>query len=166
LRRAALRTELQVRTDTAFRAVIEHCAAAPRPGQDGTWITEEIVAGFCALHAAGFAHSIEAWRGTRLVGGLYGISLGRAFFGESMFALEDDVSKIAMLTALGNFKAWGMDFVDCQVHTAHLHRFGVQMWSRARYLAALRTALQGPTRRGRWQFELSPPAALECLRTG
>lgn len=155
--------DYEVRCDTAFEAVIRACGAAPRPGQDGTWITDEIVAGYCELHAQGFAHSIECWQDGRLVGGLYGVSLGGAFFGESMFAVAPDASKIAFVTLLGNLAHWGFSIVDCQVRTDHLVRFGAVGWPRKKFLAALRTTLEAETRRGPWRFELDPLVAVERL---
>ena len=158
LRKRVRRGDLEVRFDTHFRAVIEACAEAPRPGQDGTWITDSLVAGYCALHDSGFAHSIEAWRGDKLVGGLYGVSLGRAFFGESMFAREDDASKVAFAVLLAHLVHWDFHFVDCQVRTEHLERFGAVDWPRTRFLRLLRHALTLETRVGPWRTELSPEA--------
>lgn len=153
-----------VRADTAFRDVMAGCAQSPRPGQDGTWITDELRAGFCALHERGIAHSIEAYdKQGKLVGGLYGIALGRAFCGESMFAHEADASKIAMVTLLGNLKRWGFHFVDCQVYTDHLSRFGACEWPRTKFLQALSRALSQETRVGPWSFELDPVQALAVL---
>lgn len=146
----------EVRFDTAFRQVIRGCSQKERPNQDGTWITEELIEGYVALHRRGLAHSIEAWRGDELVGGLYGISLGGAFFGESMFAEAPDASKVAFATLVRQLDRWGFDFVDCQVHTEHLERFGAIEWSRRRFLAALKQALKKPTRVGPWRLE---PAA-------
>lgn len=163
LRKRVRRGELEVRFDTAFRAVMEACAAAPRPGQDGTWITDELVTGYCALHDRGFAHSIEAWRDERLVGGLYGVSLGRAFFGESMFAVESDASKVAFAVLLGHLVHWGFHFVDCQVRTPHLERFGAVDWPRARFLRLLRHALTFETRVGPWKTELTQAEAAALL---
>ncbi len=102
------------------------------------------------LHGLGLAHSIEAWRGPELVGGLYGVSLGAAFFGESMFAAAPDASKVAFVTLCERLVAWGFHFVDCQVRTEHLARFGAADWPRAQFLDALRVALARPTVRGSW----------------
>lgn len=143
----------EVRLDTAFRQVIRGCSQKDRPNQDGTWITEEMIEGYVALHRRGLAHSIEAWRGDELVGGLYGISLGAAFFGESMFAEAPDASKVAFATLVRQLDRWGFDFVDCQVHTEHLERFGAIEWSRKRFLAALKLALKKPTRIGPWRLD-------------
>ena len=113
--------------------------------------------------AGGYAHSVETWRGRELVGGLYGVALGTAFCGESMFARRPDASKVAMATLLANLRSWGFRFVDCQVHTEHLERFGAQEWPRALFLRALREALHEPTRRGPWTLDLHGPAALAAL---
>jgi leucyl/phenylalanyl-tRNA--protein transferase len=163
LRKRIRAAPFEIRADTAFRAVMQGCALSPRPGQDGTWITEELRSGFEALHARGFAHSIEAWRGTELVGGLYGVSIGRAFCGESMFAREPDASKIAMTTLLGNLRHWGFRFIDCQVYTEHLSRFGACEWPRSRFLRALRAAISEPWQPGPWVLPLDPIAALREL---
>jgi len=129
----------------------------PRPGQTGTWLIPEMMDAYNRLHALGFAHSIEAWRGSpggELVGGLYGVSLGGAFFGESMFATAPDASKIAFVASVVQLAAWEVDLIDCQVHTEHLERFGAYEIPRASYLDLLRGALDQPTRRGRWTLEL------------
>ena len=108
---------------------------------------------YCELHRLGFAHSVEAREHGELVGGLYGVSLGAAFFGESMFALRSDASKLAFVQLVDQLRAWSFHFVDCQVHTAHLERFGATLWPRSRFLEALEVALREPTRRGRWQMK-------------
>jgi leucyl/phenylalanyl-tRNA--protein transferase len=153
----------EVRFDTDFDAVIRACATVPRPGQDGTWITEELVPGYATLARRGLAHSIEAYQAGELVGGLYGIALGTAFCGESMFARADDASKIATVTLLGHLAHWGLRFLDCQVYTDHLARFGAREWRRTRYLSALRRAVSEPGRPGPWQAELTPLQCLELL---
>lgn len=140
----------EVRYDTAFADVITACGEVPRPGQDGTWITDEMRAAYVELHRLGFAHSIESWADGELKGGLYGVSLGAAFFGESMFARAPDASKVAFVTAVERFKQWGFHFIDCQVETEHLARFGAEHWPRRRFLEALAVALKEPTRRGPW----------------
>jgi len=163
LRKRVRRGDFELRFDTAFRAVMEACAESPRPGQDGTWITPELLDGYTALHQRGLAHSIEAWRGGQLVGGLYGVSLGRAFFGESMFARESDASKVAFAVLLAHLIHWDVALVDCQVHTDHLERFGATDWPRARFLAALHDALAHPTRTGPWSVELDTAGVLAAL---
>ncbi len=163
LRKRVKRGDFEVRFDTAFRAVIDACAESPRPGQDGTWITKALIEGYCALHERGFAHSIEAWRDGKLVGGLYGVSLGRAFFGESMFARESDASKVAFAVLLGHLVHWNFHFVDCQVRTEHLERFGAEDWPRTRFLRLLRHALTFETRVGAWKTELTHDEAVALL---
>lgn len=163
LRRIIRRGAFEIRVDSDFSAVIRGCAEVPRPGQDGTWITAELERGYLELFERGFAHSVEAWRHGELVGGLYGVSLGDAFFGESMFSREPDASKVAFIALLGNVFDWGFHFVDCQVHTDHLSKFGAREMSRDRFLGGLRRSLEGETREGPWRFALSPEAALERL---
>ena len=155
----------ELRLDTAFDRVIERCASVPRPGQAGTWITTEMIDAYCALHEEGFAHSAEAWRDGELVGGLYGISLGAAFFGESMFAWESNASKLAFVTLVRQLRDWGFLLVDCQQHTEHLARFGATDWSRARFLDALAEALETPTRRGAWRLGDEAPAQRAKIRS-
>jgi leucyl/phenylalanyl-tRNA--protein transferase len=154
------RAKYEIRLDTAFRAVIEACALVPRPDQDGTWITDEMMDAYVELHRLGFAHSAEAWLDGELVGGLYGVSLGAAFFGESMFANAPDASKVAFVTLVRQLERWGIELIDCQVKTSHLTRFGATEWPRVRFLKALEEALEKPTRKGGWQLEaMAPPAA-------
>jgi len=152
LGRTLRRGTFRVTFDTAFGQVIDACAHTPRPGQRGTWITSEMRRAYQRLHRAGYAHSAEGWHGDRLAGGLYGVSLGGAFFGESMFAREADASKAAFVTLVRHLQSWGIALIDCQVATAHLERFGAREWPRDRFLAALGAALEQPTRRGRWEI--------------
>ena len=146
------RGDFEIRYDTAFERVVRECALASRPGQDGTWILPEMVDAYVALHRLGFAHSVECWMGGALAGGLYGVSLGRAFFGESMFAAEPDASKLAFVDLVERVRGWGFEMVDCQVRTEHLRRFGALDVPRARFLLALQAALEHPTRRGSWRL--------------
>jgi leucyl/phenylalanyl-tRNA--protein transferase len=152
------RHPFELRMDTAFEEVIRACSEIPRPGQHGTWITSEMSEAYVLLHQLGFAHSVEAWRGDSLVGGLYGISLGSAFFGESMFAREADASKIAFAAFVRQLEAWGFGLVDCQVETEHLARFGAVEWSRDRFMRELARALESETRRGVWRFDSASPS--------
>jgi leucyl/phenylalanyl-tRNA--protein transferase len=122
-----------VRTDTAFGSVIARCARTPRKGQPGTWITDQIVQGYCALHAAGHAHSVETWVEGRLVGGLYGVNLGRAFYGESMFSHITDASKIAFAHLAGFLHDAGCGIIDCQMKTSHLASLGAREISRRHF---------------------------------
>ena len=144
------RGRYEIRFDTAFREVIEACAAVPRPGQEGTWITEEMIGAYCALFEIGFAHCAEAWFEGELVGGVYGISLGAAFFGESMFARRSDASKVAFVHLVRHIEEQGFHFLDCQAPTPHTTRLGAVAWPRAEFLDALARALEVPTRYGRW----------------
>jgi leucyl/phenylalanyl-tRNA---protein transferase len=164
LRKAVRREPYEVRFDTAFDEVITACASVPRPGQDGTWITPELERGYLRLFELGYAHSIEAFLGNELVGGLYGVAFGRAFFGESMFARAPDASKVAFITLLGHLRADGYRFVDCQVYTDHLARFGAENWPRHRFLTALREALTHPTHTGPWRARLSAEEALTVVQ--
>lgn len=152
LRRTLNRGSFEVRFDTAFARVMRACATTPRPGQRGTWITADMIQAYCRLHDMGLAHSAEAWADGELVGGLYGVSLGAVFFGESMFAQRSEASKVAFVHLVRQLQAWKFHLIDCQQHTPHLVRFGAVLWRRTRFLQALDQALQVPTRRGRWQF--------------
>ncbi len=116
----------EIRVDTAFAGVMRGCAATPRPGQEGTWITPTVIGAYCGLHAAGRAHSVETWRDGALVGGLYGVALGRMFFGESMFSTVRDASKVALAHLVAILRARDCPMIDCQQETAHLATFGAR----------------------------------------
>lgn len=153
LQRVVKQGRYRVTADTAFAAVIAACASTPRKREQGTWITPAMQAAYIDLHAAGFAHSFECWRGDTLVGGLYGVSLGACYFGESMFARETDASKVALAVATAQFLRWGIGLIDCQVANEHLDSLGAQEVPRARFLQMLYAALRHPTRRGLWRVE-------------
>lgn len=119
------RRDYEVRADTAFADVIAGCAQ-PREGASGTWITADMQAAYRRLHALGHAHSVETWIGGELAGGLYGVAIGRAFFGESMFTRVSDASKIALAHLVLQLRRWGYGLIDCQMNTAHLARFGAR----------------------------------------
>ena len=140
----------QVRYDTAFPLVIAACARVPRPGQYGTWITRDMERAYVRLHRDGYAHSVESWADGQLCGGLYGVSLGAVFYGESMFSLAPDASKVAFVTLARRLQGWDFELIDCQVETEHLSRFGAEHWPRARFIQALQHALGAPTRQGPW----------------
>jgi leucyl/phenylalanyl-tRNA--protein transferase len=137
LRKRVRAETFEMRIDSSFRAVIAACAGTPREGQGGTWITPEMIDAYCELHRQGYAHSVESWRDGRLVGGLYGIALGRMFFGESMFAHETDASKVALVTLVAHLQRLGIPLIDCQQETAHLATFGARPIPRARFAALL-----------------------------
>ena len=138
--------------DTAFERVIAGCAQTPRRGACGTWIVPEMLAAYCRLHELGFAHSIEVWSGGTLVGGLYGVALGGAFFGESMFYNEPDASKAGFVTLIRALDRAGFILFDCQQTTAHMLRFGGFEVSRDDFLSRLEQALELPSPRGPWSL--------------
>lgn len=162
LRRTLRQDRFELRLDSDFEQVIRSCAAAPRRGGGGTWITPDMIQAYCALHELGFAHSSEAWCDGALVGGVYGVSLGSGFFGESMFFRRRDASKAALVALVWQIEAWGFDLLDCQMRTQHLARLGAKQWPRRRFLRALEGILERPTRRGSW--ELSPGLVGSRLR--
>jgi len=141
----------EIRYDTEFETVIRGCSAAPRPDQDGTWITEEMIDGFVGLHRAGHAHSIEAWEGDELVGGLYGVALGGLFCGESMFTTRPDASKVAFVHLVEKLRTRGFRVIDCQMETEHLARFGARDISRAAYMEELDRCLEMEDVVGDWR---------------
>lgn len=142
-----------VTLDRAFPDVIRGCAASPREGQNGTWITDEMVAAYIRLHELGFAHSCETWEDGRLAGGLYGVSLGAAFFGESMFSRSSDASKVALVHLAAQLRQWDFGLIDCQVLNDHMVSLGAGDWPREHFLSVLTQCLQQPTRQGPWSFE-------------
>lgn len=142
LRKSLRRNPYRLSFDTAFLQVVRRCSEVPRPGQDGTWITNDMIDAYDRLFALGHAHSVEAWLDDRLVGGVYGVAVGALFCGESMFALAPDASKIAFVRLIRQLVRWGFELVDCQVYTEHLARFGAVEWPRARFLGKL-AALRG-----------------------
>ncbi|OHD18948.1 MAG: leucyl/phenylalanyl-tRNA--protein transferase [Spirochaetes bacterium GWD1_61_31] len=139
--------------DTAFDRVISACATRARPGQQGTWICQDMIQAYHELHRLGYAHSAEAWQGEHLVGGLYGINLGMAFFGESMFSLADDASKAVFLPLAWWLAERGFRLIDSQVHTDHVESLGGFAVSRAEYLLRLQTCLTEPTQPGNWSAQ-------------
>jgi leucyl/phenylalanyl-tRNA---protein transferase len=136
-------SQLVVKTDTAFESVMRACAE-PRNGQDGTWITEEMIATYKSLNERGIAHSVELWDGEQLVGGLYGMNIGRMFYGESMFARQNDASKIALTGLVTILTANGCPMIDCQQNTAHLASMGGREISRRQFLDRLEVLTAEP----------------------
>ncbi len=141
----------EIRIDTAFAQVIQACATAPRPGQNGTWIVPEMVRAYEALHSAGHAHSVETWVDGQLVGGLYCVAIGRAVFGESMFAWQTNASKLALSALTGLCQAQGVVMIDCQQNTAHLASMGAHEIPRMAFLN--HTAQATPQAALRWEFD-------------
>jgi leucyl/phenylalanyl-tRNA--protein transferase len=132
--------DCEIKIDSDFSAVIRHCAQTPRAGQPGTWILEEMISAYEALHAAGFAHSVETWRNGQLIGGLYCVSIGDTLFGESMFALQTDASKIALAALVAFARSQGLAWIDCQQNTKHLASLGAREMPRSDFLTLLRAA--------------------------
>jgi leucyl/phenylalanyl-tRNA--protein transferase len=137
LRSRIRRATYTVTTNTCFRDVVDACARAYREGQEGTWITARIAQAYSELHDMGYAHSIEAWAGDELAGGLYGIAIGRMFFGESMFARRTDASKVALSALVGLLRAHDMPLIDCQQETRHLASLGARPISRQAFMNSL-----------------------------
>jgi leucyl/phenylalanyl-tRNA--protein transferase len=150
LRRVLRQAVYEVRYDTAFTRVIRACKEAERPGQDGTWITDEQEAAFVRLHELGFAHSVESWADGELQGGLYGVGLGRMFFGESMFSRRNDASKVALVTLAERLKQWGAWFLDSQVANPFTKSMGAENWPRKVFLQRLEEELEAPVLPGLW----------------
>lgn len=153
LRRTINRKTFTVTADLAFEAVIDACAHPQAPPRESTWITPEMRRAYIALHAAGYAHSIEAWHDGELAGGIYGVSLGACFFGESMFSRMTDASKVAMNTLVEVAITHCWPLIDCQVPNDHLRSLGAREIPRAQFLQILALALQRPTHRGRWVLD-------------
>ena len=130
----------QATFDREFRTVMTHCGEVKRPGQDGTWITRDMINAYCRLHEAGYAHCVEVWEGDRLVGGLYGVTIGACFTGESMFTLVPNASKFGLIQLAAKLVLLGFDFIDCQVPTPHLMSLGAEAISRKTFLGKLKAA--------------------------
>ncbi len=142
--------KFNVKFDTNFEEVINCCAEVPRKNEDGTWITKEMIEAYNILYKQGFAHSVETYYKDKLVGGLYGVSLGRAFFGESMFHFMTDASKVALFYLVEKLKLWKFDFIDAQIKTGHLLSLGAEEINRKKYLKLLNVSLISKTIRGPW----------------
>lgn len=150
LKKILKKSIFEVRVDTNFKEVILNCKNIKRKDQEGTWILPEIVDAFNRLHQMGFAHSIEVYQDNKLVGGLYGLSLGAAFFGESMFSKVGNASKVALVKLVQISKEFNFDFIDCQIPTLHLKKMGAMEIGRDRFLDELELALQKPSKIGNW----------------
>ncbi len=143
-----------VTLDTCFRQIMEQCAG-PRPQypEGGTWITEDMLDAYTHLHELGYAHSVESWQEGRLVGGVYGVAIGGAFFAESMFTRVDNASKVALVKLVTQLQAWNFRLIDCQQSSPHVMRFGAEEIARSDFVDQLIAALKLPDRRGRWEFD-------------
>jgi leucyl/phenylalanyl-tRNA--protein transferase len=150
-RRVLRSGKFTVNFDRAFQDVITLCASVPRKSQGGTWISSEIEEAYCRLHHEGFAHSVEVYQDSKLVGGLYGVSLGKAFFGESMFSLATDASKVAFLALSDVLGSRGYDFIDCQMKTDHMMGLGAELVERDLFLDLLEETIKKPIECGSWQ---------------
>lgn len=152
LRKTLRQTPFRVSIDEDFATVIEACAA-PRPDRGGTWLTREMIAAYDTLHRLGHAHSVECWQDDALVGGLYGVSVGRVFFGESMFSVVSNASKVALVYLVRHLEAWSYRLLDCQIDSAHLRRLGARTMPRAEFVAFLQQQCEQPHRVGRWAVD-------------
>jgi leucyl/phenylalanyl-tRNA--protein transferase len=152
LRKRLRRREYEVRTDTAFERVMRACAE-PREDQAGTWISPDMIRAYVALHHAGYAHSVECWFEGELAGGLYGVSIGRVFFGESMFTRRADASKVALVHLARQLERWSFGMIDCQMSTPHLSSLGAHEMPRAEFIRALEELVNYPTLKGLWRFD-------------
>jgi leucyl/phenylalanyl-tRNA--protein transferase len=141
-----------VTMDMAFDEVINQCAQARLQKKQGTWIVKDMIDAYCKLHKSGFAHSMEVWQQGELAGGLYGVSLGKCFFGESMFTRVSNASNVALVKLAKYLSELSFDLIDCQVATEHLIRFGAREIPRKLFLTQLETSLNAPTQRGNWEY--------------
>lgn len=152
LRKALRREDYEIRVDTAFAEVMRACAD-PRPGQAGTWVSPAMISAYSALHKHGYAHCVETWRSDTLVGGLYGVAIGHAFFGESMFSRVTDASKLALVHLVRQLARWEFGLIDCQMRTAHLARLGAREIARAEFSRQLQQLVNYALEPGVWIFD-------------
>jgi len=143
LRQTIKKSIYHVTTNAAFEDVIRNCATVTRKGEGGTWITDDMIEAYIRLHKVGYAHSVESWEGDELAGGFYGVMMGKAFFGESMFAKKSDASKVAFATYAVALAEKGFELIDCQVTTEHMKRFGAREIPRPEFMRRLKEALHG-----------------------
>jgi len=149
--------DFRVSFDTDFTGVMQACSEVPRQGQEGTWITEEMLAAYSALNKAGHAHSVEVWQQDELVGGLYGVAIGKMFFGESMFAKQNNASKIALVALALQLKQWGFDLIDTQVETPHLNSLGAELISREQFENFISQLTKNAFPAKKWQLDPNWP---------
>jgi leucyl/phenylalanyl-tRNA--protein transferase len=157
LQKTINKAPFQITLDQAFDQVIAECARVRRKRDEGTWIVPDMISAYCQLHASGYAHSVEAWQNDSLVGGLYGVSLGKCFFGESMFTHVANASKVAFVALVDHLKKLSFDLIDCQVTTEHLISFGARQIPRGVFLKQLKESLEKQTLKGKWMLP-APPA--------
>ena len=162
LRRRVRRGGYEIRADTRFRAVVEACAA-PRDDEGGTWITPEMVEAYVRLHEAGYAHSVETWIDDTLAGGLYGVAIGRAFFGESMFTRVPNASKLALVHAVTQLGRWSFGLIDCQMQTAHLASFGARQIARSDFRTRIAVLADQPGPGSIWTLDRDLPRDLVAI---
>jgi len=153
LKKIIKKNMFHVTMDSAFVKVINQCAKIRLQNNQGTWIIKEMIDAYCNLHESGFAHSVEAWYQGELAGGLYGVSLGKCFFGESMFTRVNNASNVALVKLVEYLNALSFDMIDCQLTTEHLLRFGAKEIPRISFLKQLKESLKAPTKKGKWCFE-------------
>lgn len=151
LNKTLKKVSYEIRSDSEFSQVMQACAE-PRKGQSGTWIHPEMIAAYVALHELGLAHSVEMWKNDLLVGGLYGIALGKMFFGESMFSRETDASKITFVHLVRQLESWGFGMIDCQMKTSHLASLGAREIPRKEFSQKLHELIVYPAEGKKWQF--------------
>ncbi len=154
LRKTMRSAKFEITADRAFAQVITACRS-PREGQDGTWITDQMVSAYTELHQAGYAHSLETWIDGQLAGGLYGVAIGRAFFGESMFTRVDNASKIALVVLARQLEAWDFGIIDCQMRTDHLAMFGAREIPRTEFAQQVAELVEYQGVSGRWEIEIA-----------
>jgi leucyl/phenylalanyl-tRNA--protein transferase len=152
LKKRLRRRDYEIRADTSFEQVMRACAE-PRDGQGGTWITDDMIAAYSALHEQGLAHSVETWIGGELAGGLYGVALGRMFYGESMFTRATDASKLALAHLVGQIERRGFGMIDCQMKTSHLAAFGAREIRRSEFMRRLQELVNYAQPAGKWRLD-------------
>jgi len=156
LKKTVKKQLFELTVDKDFERVINACACSRTQADEGTWIVADMIEAYCRLYESGLAHSVEAWQDGKLAGGLYGVSLGKCFFGESMFTRITDASKVALVALVEHLQSQEFDLIDCQISTPHLLGFGAREIPRTRFLKELAQALKFPTQKGKWAFSPSP----------
>ncbi|MBW2590127.1 MAG: leucyl/phenylalanyl-tRNA--protein transferase [Deltaproteobacteria bacterium] len=154
LKKIIKKDKFDITMDQAFAGVVSECAQIRAENNEGTWIVEDMIKAYCGLHESGYAHSVEAWYKGELAGGLYGVSLGKSFFGESMFTRISNASNVAFVKLVEYLTALSFDMIDCQVRTEHMIRFGAREIPRDRFLQQLKKSLLAPTIKKKWSFEI------------